>query len=430
MKPFWPSNEPKARSKAGGSSSCLITRIRTWERFLNNTGTMQNGGPAQVHQLSLEAQTRPTVWDGYVGKTTQSFEFARTNKAAVITLEHRYYGESSPFQNVTTTNLQHLTLDNAIQDIVYFANNVVLPFDKKRTSSPDKAPWVLTGAVVEAISDFWQFFEPMEAGMPKNCSSDLKTATAHIDKVLASGDAKAGYDLKKRFGLEAIANNDFGWEDPFYDFCDYLENVFPEAKNNNKTHIQLPGPEGVRLNKALDSFTRWTKEKLIPNKCNGYPYWANQDNYSVECFDHNSPQNPMFHDTSVENWVNRQWEWIICNEPYECWQVSGPAGQDTGLVSRFLDVNYKRAMCKNFFPREGNNTFGLDAGRTVDMINKKTGRLGRWQDGARHVGGRRIRSMATSHCIGRQTAGLVARCSRRQKHQLGSFPRRRIAVTQ
>ncbi|KAG6134349.1 hypothetical protein E4U12_002251 [Claviceps purpurea] len=37
-----------------------------------------------------------------------------------------------------------------------------------------------------------------------------------------------------------------------------------------------------------------------------------------------------------------------------------------------MDVNYKRAVCKNFFAREGNNTFGLDAGRTVDMINKKT----------------------------------------------------------
>ncbi|KAG5986098.1 hypothetical protein E4U52_000584 [Claviceps spartinae] len=117
--------------------------------------------------------------------TTQSFAFGKTNKAAVVTLEYRHYGESSPFQNLTTTNLQHLTLDNAIQDIVYFANNAVLPFDKKLCSR----------AVVETISDFWQYFEPTKVGMPKNCSSDLKTAIAHIDNVLASGDAKAGNDL-------------------------------------------------------------------------------------------------------------------------------------------------------------------------------------------------------------------------------------------
>ncbi|KAG6157500.1 hypothetical protein E4U51_008044 [Claviceps purpurea] len=365
----------------------------------------------------LRAPDEGDGWDGYVGNTTQSFEFARTNKAAVLTLEHRYYGESSPFQNLTTTNLQHLTLDNAIQDIVYFANNVVLPFDKKRTSSPDKAPWVLTGcsyagalsawvqrlapgtfwayhcssAVVEAISDFWQYYEPIEAGMPKNCSSDLKTAIAHIDKVLASGDAKAGNNLKKQFGLETFANNDFGWalntgveywqslpfkqtwHNPFYDFCDYIENVFPEAKNNSKSHTQLPGPEGVGLNKALHGFARWSNEVLVPNYCSYFPYWQNQGNYSLECFDFNNPQNPTYRDTSVENSAGqRQWVWLGCNEPFEWWLVSGPAGQDTGLVSRFVDVNYKRAMCKNYFPREGNNTYGLDAGRTGDLVNKKT----------------------------------------------------------
>ncbi|KAG5986097.1 hypothetical protein E4U52_000583, partial [Claviceps spartinae] len=51
----------------------------------------------------------------------------------------------------------------------------------------------------------------------------------------------------------------------------------------------------------------------------------------------------------------------------EWWQVSGPADQDIGLVSRFVDVNYMRAICKNYFPREENNTYGLDAGRTGDM---------------------------------------------------------------
>ncbi|KAG6178013.1 hypothetical protein E4U36_006790 [Claviceps purpurea] len=382
------------------------------QRYWYNTEWWAGPGAPVI----LRAPEEVDGWDGNVGNSTQSFEFGRTNKAAIIALEHRYYGESSPFQNLTTTNLQHLTLDNAIQDIVYFANNVVLPFDKKRTSSPDKAPWVLTGcsyagalsawvqrlapgtfwayhcssAVVEAISDFWQYFEPTKAGMPKNCSSDLRMAIAHIDKVLASGDVKAGNDLKKRFGLEAIPNNDFGealhtgvddwqdisfdpsWYNPFYDFCDYIENVFPEAKNNSKSHKHLPGPEGVGLHKALHGFARWSNEVLIPNNCNSYPYWANQGNHSVECFDYNNPQNPMFHDTSVENWANRQWWWFLCNEPFEWWQVSGPAGQDTGLVSRFMDVNYKRAVCKNFFAREGNNTFGLDAGRTVDMINKKT----------------------------------------------------------
>ncbi|KAG6159489.1 hypothetical protein E4U51_007713, partial [Claviceps purpurea] len=40
----------------------------------------------------LRAPDESDGWDAYVGNTTQSFEFARTNKAAVLTLEHRYFG--------------------------------------------------------------------------------------------------------------------------------------------------------------------------------------------------------------------------------------------------------------------------------------------------------------------------------------------------
>ncbi|KAG6116257.1 hypothetical protein E4U13_002013 [Claviceps humidiphila] len=139
-------------------------------------------------------------WDGYVGNVQPNHSYLprRTRPpSSRWNIDTKEKVQNSPFQNLTTTNLQHLTLDNAIQDIVYFANNAVLPFDKKRTSSPDKAPsrWVLTGcsyadalsawvqrlalgtfwayhcwsAVVEAISDFWQNFEPTKAGMPKKC---------------------------------------------------------------------------------------------------------------------------------------------------------------------------------------------------------------------------------------------------------------------
>ena len=51
----------------------------------------------------------------------------------------RYYGESSPFTNMTTENLRYLTLKNSIADLVRFANEVDLPFDKNNSSSATKA---------------------------------------------------------------------------------------------------------------------------------------------------------------------------------------------------------------------------------------------------------------------------------------------------
>ena len=111
---------------------------------------------------------------------------AESINAAIIVIEHRYWGESSPYTVLTTENLQYLTLKQNIADLTYFAENVRPVFDRKGTSRASRAPWVLyggsysgavsgwvastapgtfwayfaTSAVVEVISDFWQYFAP------------------------------------------------------------------------------------------------------------------------------------------------------------------------------------------------------------------------------------------------------------------------------
>lgn len=66
---------------------------------------------------------------------------AEKTGAAVIVLEHRYWGESSPYQELTTENLKYLTLNNSIHDLVYFAHNFKAPFDSAEgATSPEKVP--------------------------------------------------------------------------------------------------------------------------------------------------------------------------------------------------------------------------------------------------------------------------------------------------
>lgn len=52
-------------------------------------------------------------------------------------LTDRYWGDSNPYANQTTTNLQYLNLEQAVADFVYFAQNVSLPFD---TTGQTNAP--------------------------------------------------------------------------------------------------------------------------------------------------------------------------------------------------------------------------------------------------------------------------------------------------
>jgi hypothetical protein len=155
---------------------------------------------------------------------------------AVIVLEHRYWGDSSPFPELTDDKMVYLTLNNSLLDLTYFAKNFDPPFDKSGASHPSKAPWVFVGGsysgalagwlahlypgtywayhgtsgVVESLSDFWTYFTPVQEATPKNCSKDVNAVIEYIDEVLAHGSDEKKRALKARFLLEDLEDADFG----------------------------------------------------------------------------------------------------------------------------------------------------------------------------------------------------------------------------
>lgn len=160
---------------------------------------------------------------------------AQESGGAVVIMEHRYWGGSSPFEELTSENLQYLTLENSIQDNIYFANTFQPPFDTTGGSAPDKAPWVFSGGsypgalagwlaalepgtfwalhgtsgVVQAVGDFWTYFQPVLEATPQNCSKDLSHAIDHIDRVLLHGSKHEKRKLKESFKLGDLKDADF-----------------------------------------------------------------------------------------------------------------------------------------------------------------------------------------------------------------------------
>lgn len=155
--------------------------------------------------------------------------------AAVIVLEHRYWGFSSPFAELTTENLQYQTLKNAIADLNYFALNAKPPFDPTGSSNADKASWVLAGgsysgaltawteattkpsvmwayyassAVVETIGNYWSYFLTETENMPKNCSADLTLVVDYLDIIGETGTSQQQAAAKAQFGLGGVAHYD------------------------------------------------------------------------------------------------------------------------------------------------------------------------------------------------------------------------------
>lgn len=217
--------------------------------------------------IVLEAPSESALDRGYVSNATITGFLAQNIGGAGIQLEHRFFGKSTPAALNTETGQQY-TLENSLQDLIYFAKNVKLPFDKNGKSKPHLAPWVLTGcsypgaltawtqalnpgtfwayhatsAVVETVGDFGDYYTPIERAMPRNCSADYRKIIANMDKVLLYGTEAEKRTLKVDMGFDettadfnvaaSMNYNLYGWQshqfsrgpaDLYERVCNYIE---------------------------------------------------------------------------------------------------------------------------------------------------------------------------------------------------------------
>ncbi|KAJ8558332.1 hypothetical protein K7X08_005098 [Anisodus acutangulus] len=87
---------------------------------------------------------------------------AKTFGAAVVTLEHRYYGKSSPFKSLTTENLKYLSSKQALFDLAAFRNfyEESLNLKLNRSDNSDNIsdienPWFLFGTSYSGALSAW-----------------------------------------------------------------------------------------------------------------------------------------------------------------------------------------------------------------------------------------------------------------------------------
>ena len=124
--------------------------------------------------------------------------------ALLISLEHRYYGDSQPFDDWSTPNLKYLTSQQALADIASFIDAQNDSFNRKadwiviggsypgalaawfKSQYPDHAvgAWSSSG-VIHAIKDFKTFDKDLydRATMSNDsCPDHVKMVIDHIEK--------------------------------------------------------------------------------------------------------------------------------------------------------------------------------------------------------------------------------------------------------
>lgn len=263
-----------------------------------------------------------------------------------------------------------------------FAKTVSLPFDTTGRTNAPKAPWVLVGgsysgslaawteitapgtfwayhassAPVQAIENYWEYFQPIQQGMPKACSNDIISVITHVDTVLTTGTEAEKQALKTMFGLGTVVHDaDFArtltlpldlWQvgiSEFMVFCEALEGV-PAGQVS-------PTSSGIGLAAALPNFASYIA--------------STQGCSAPDCYDSYNANQFFYTNTQLDTDViaGRQWQWMLCNEAFGFWQTGAPAGQDS-LVSRVVTADYYQQQCNFYFP-------GVQFGLTEDAHNAK-----------------------------------------------------------
>ncbi|KDQ14566.1 hypothetical protein BOTBODRAFT_345995 [Botryobasidium botryosum FD-172 SS1] len=296
---------------------------------------------------------------------------AQANNAAAVMIEHRFFGQSNPYPDLSEESFRVHTLEQTISDLVYFATNAVLPMPGGDSVGADKAPWILIGGsyagalvswtmnarpgvfwagysssgVVQAISYYWGYFEPIRQYMPKNCSADIERVIKYMDRTLVLGSQREIDAFKAQFGVSDVTHLD-DIPSTLLAPLQSWQNLSPRSAPNNTIAIfcdTLEIKDGVAA-----SANGWGLKHAL-KAYGGYV----KNNLARECGKNGNIGNCInsrrkYLNVSINQW-SRSWMWLCCNY-VGYWQDGAPSHWPT-IVSRLVTPARGNRECGNYFPK-------------------------------------------------------------------------------
>lgn len=224
-------------------------------RYFVNDTYYSPGGPVILFDFGesgfspISAAEFLAEWNG---TTSACMRLAEELGGLVIGWEHRYYGYSQPYpidntgdgENTWTQGVpaggaqdyQYHTIEQAIEDLAYFANNfnsTQLGQNTVVTSSanldPYHTPWIIMGGSYPGMRSAWArerhpevfyaawassapvqtqydgsiYYNQIYRAMPSNCTSDIQAVVGLVDSILASGNETSIAQVKAAVYLAA-----------------------------------------------------------------------------------------------------------------------------------------------------------------------------------------------------------------------------------
>ncbi|KAI2786857.1 hypothetical protein POX_g09253 [Penicillium oxalicum] len=374
-------------------------------RYWVNDEYYRKGGPVVVYDAG-EINAEITATKNLGNSSSVLAELLEEFGGIGVVWEHRYYGESLPFNvglDSPPEHYKYLTNKQALADIPYFAQNFTLDgYDEDLT--PNSKPWVMMGgsysgmraaftrdaypdiiyaawassAPVEARVNMSMYYDQIYDGMIANgylnCTKDIKAALTYIDDELSRSESSAAAIKQLFFGPGAEENNngDFtaavggifgyfqayglgGGEGGLGAFCDYLE--------TDGYSMRPAGPDGL---------ASWRGNQYVAERYAAWPIFIDVVNYNYDTncrqTDYTRPLecelNPVTNNPDTISWF-----WQFCTE-FGYYQINN-AGPHS-LLSKYQSIEYQQYTCNRQFP-EAVKMGLLPTRPQAEATNRETG---------------------------------------------------------
>jgi serine protease 16 len=193
------------------------------QKYFVNTQYYKPGGPAFVYIEGESPISSYWVTDGNMA------EIAKENNGIIFGLEHRFYGDSQPFEEWTLDTLKYLSSLNGVKDIGNFVKNVINPTTNKTF---ENTKWITfggsyagtlsawakeeypddifigyaTSAPVLGKENFYEYDQVIVSALGPQCANEMNSIKNYIDELY--DDKTAFNQLKSDFNCTDVENDD------------------------------------------------------------------------------------------------------------------------------------------------------------------------------------------------------------------------------
>jgi len=287
------------------------------------------------------------IADTYVGDHFISGYWARIFGAMIVALEHRFYGDSMPTTDSSTTNLTLLSAEQALADAVGFRQYITESFQATTSKwivfggsysgalsawARSKYPHIFHGSFassgpVNAVEDFYEYFDVVSASLGPTCNSIIRKATQTIDGLLNTTDGRAS--LSKQFNTCKPISTDLDATTFTEDISDPICGVVQYNKDNDgRQEVTIDQLCDIFINGQSDPVSAWVTAYQLIN--------------GMDCIE--TTYTDMINDLQPTS-AGRCWTWQTCTEfgYYQTGELT------TQPFSSRISLNFFKQICQDTF---------------------------------------------------------------------------------